>query len=144
MNDIRIREAVSPSDRERAFAVRTQVFQNEQGVPAELEFDDDDDRAVHFVAQAGGVVVGTARIVWGGDYAKIGRMAVLRQWRGRGIGRGLLDAAVERARQQGKTCAVLNAQTQAMELYAKAGFTAVGEEFEEAGILHRRMEKQLL
>ena len=138
-----VRRVSGAADRDAAYAVRRAVFQDEQGVPAEIEFDADDDSAIHMIAAADGAVVGTGRVVLRADYAKIGRMAVLPGWRQHGIGRALLDALLREAAQQGAPRAVLHAQVQAIGFYARAGFIAVGDEFDEAGILHRRMERPL-
>ena len=140
MNVYEVRGA---ADREAAYAVRRTVFQEEQGVPPELEFDDDDERAVHVIAEADGAVVGTGRVVVHPDHAKIGRMAVLPTWRKRGVGRLLLTALTRAAAQRGAARAVLHAQVHAIGFYQRAGFTIVGDEFDEAGIPHRRMERPL-
>jgi predicted GNAT family N-acyltransferase len=138
-----VRPVSCSADRDAAYAVRRRVFQDEQGVPAEIEFDADDDTAIHLVAQADGVIIGTGRVVLHPDYAKIGRMAVLPQWRRHGIGRALLEALLREAAQRGAPHAVLHAQVHAVGFYARAGFVVVGDEFEEAGIPHRRMERTL-
>jgi len=78
-----------------------------------------------------------------GDYVKIGRMAVLAERRRAGVGRRVLEFLVEHARQRGFRRAVLDAQLHAEGFYLKQGFTPVGDVFEEAGILHRRMERAL-
>ena len=143
MDAPRVRAVTMAADRAAAYEVRRRVFQDEQGVPAELEFDADDESALHVIAESGGQVVGTGRLVMHADYAKIGRMAVLREWRGRNVGRALLDCLVEEGARRGAPLAVLNAQVQAIGFYARAGFAVIGDEFDEAGIPHRRMEKML-
>jgi len=132
-----------PEDRAQAFAIRQRVFQDEQGVPAEQEFDADDERAVHVVAVLNGLRVGTGRIVFESGYAKIGRMAVLREWRRRGVGRALMDGLVGIAGQHRVRRLVLHAQVHAIPFYQASAFRIVGDEFTEAGIPHRRMERQL-
>lgn len=77
------------------------------------------------------------------DYVKIGRMAVVAERRGAGVGRCVLEFLIEKARQRGFRRAVLDAQVHAEGFYLKQGFTPVGEVFEEAGIMHRRMERAL-
>ncbi len=140
---ITIRPVQTAADRDAAYAVRRTVFRDEQGVPPELEFDADDEIAVHVIAVDGVQVVGTGRVVLHPGYAKIGRMAVLPQWRQHGIGRAILEALLREALERGAARAVLHAQVQAIGFYANAGFTVVSEEFEEAGIAHRRMERPL-
>lgn len=127
------REAVSP--------VRFAVFVGEQGVPAEIELDEHDAASVHAVARdAAGTVVGTGRLLPDGH---VGRMAVLAAWRSRGVGGRILQALLDEARRRGLAEAVLSAQVKATDFYLRHGFTAEGEVYEEAGILHRRMRRRL-
>ena len=140
---VSVRVVTNVEDRAQAFAIRQRVFQDEQGVPAEEEFDADDARATHVVAVVGSTCVGTGRIVFHSEYAKIGRMAVLREWRRRGVGRALLDALIAIATELGVQQLCLHAQVHAIPFYAACGFRVAGEEFTEAGIRHRRMEREL-
>ncbi|MEJ2575520.1 MAG: GNAT family N-acetyltransferase [Gammaproteobacteria bacterium] len=136
--EVRVREADWRRDEAALMAVRTAVFVDEQGVPAALEREERDAAAVHWLARTpAGMPVGTTRLLPDGQ---IGRMAVLPAWRGRGIGTRLLNAALRAAATQGLTSVYLHAQCTALPFYARAGFSARGEVFEEAGILHRRME----
>lgn len=122
-------------------AVRRRVFVEEQHVPEEIEWDGRDEASLHVIARDHrGAVIGTARLLPSGQ---IGRMAVLPERRGFGVGRALLEAAVEAARARGDVEVHLNAQTHARGFYEAAGFIAVGKEFEEAGIPHQRMEQAL-
>jgi predicted GNAT family N-acyltransferase len=128
-------------DEARLSCIRRTVFIDEQGVPEALEWDADDAGAVHLLAvDAAGQAVGCARLLPDGH---VGRMAVLPPWRGRGVGRALLAAAVEAARMHGHTMLRLSAQTHAADFYARAGFVAIGAEYEEAGIPHIAMQKRL-
>jgi predicted GNAT family N-acyltransferase len=140
---VHVRIVTRQEERAQAFDVRRRVFQNEQGVPAEEEFDADDDRAVHVLATIGGGPVGTGRVVFHPEHAKIGRMAVLKHHRRRGVGRALMDALITVATEQHCGQLVLHAQVQAIPFYEALGFHVVGDEFEEAGIPHRRMERCL-
>lgn len=128
---------------EQAWTIRRRVFIEEQSVPEEIELDADDARAIHALALEDGRPVACGRMVAHGDYVKIGRMAVLRERRGTGVGRALLEFLIAQARRGGFRRAVLDAQLHAEGFYRKQGFTPVGEVFEEAGILHRRMERAL-
>jgi predicted GNAT family N-acyltransferase len=139
-----IRLAAGSTERDAALALRHRVFCEEQGVALDLEADGRDGEARHVVALAGGVVVGTCRLVLDGGTAKLGRMAVEPEARGRGIGAGLLAAAEDAARAAGARRIALHAQARARELYARGGFAARGEVFEEAGIEHVLMEKLLV
>jgi predicted GNAT family N-acyltransferase len=122
-----------------AFAIRVRVFVKEQGVPAEIELDRDDARATHFLAVHSGKAVGTARVVMRRGSAKIGRMAVLKSHRRRGVGTRLLKRAVQMARQSGATKIYLHAQVAVIGFYENLDFRCVGPVFDEAGIPHRKM-----
>ncbi len=140
---VHVRIVANSEERSHAFAIRHRVFQDEQGVPAEEEFDTDDDRAIHVLAEHGGQPVGTGRIVFHATYAKIGRMAVLKEHRRCGVGRALMDALVGIATERRCGQLVLHAQVHAIPFYDALGFRIVGDEFEEAGIPHRRMQRAL-
>ncbi|MCC5885961.1 MAG: GNAT family N-acetyltransferase [Gammaproteobacteria bacterium] len=138
---VNVRRADWEQDRDLLRSIREQVFIEEQKVPKDLEWDDADADAIHFLAEDHrGTAVGTARLLPSGQ---IGRMAVVAERRGFGVGRALLDAAIEAARDEGRYSVFLHAQTHAQPFYAKAGFHAVGEQFEEAGIPHVQMEMTL-
>lgn len=122
-------------------AVRTTVFVEGQGVPAELERDALDPVSIHVLARdADGTPVGTARLT---PDRRIGRMAVLPGHRGRGIGEAMLAALVAHARAQGWAEVGLHAQLHALAFYARVGFVPCGPVFTEAGIEHRRMARRL-
>jgi predicted GNAT family N-acyltransferase len=140
----------SVTDRDRmeaALVVRRAVFVDEQHVPIEEEIDDhdrDDPDARHIVVTDGGVPLAAGRFYRrDAETVQIGRMAVLAEHRGRGLGRLMLDALMADARERGYRRASLNAQVHALAFYAKAGFVAHGPPFEECEILHRAMEKPL-
>ena len=142
---IEVREVRGDAERRAALALRREVFVDEQGVPPELEIDEHDAIALHLVALDGERIVATCRLV---DDAvagrmKFGRLVVARDARGAGIGRALLDEAERRARGLGRARIVLAAQTSAMSLYERAGYSARGEVFLDAGIEHMTMEKTL-
>jgi predicted GNAT family N-acyltransferase len=124
---------------EKAFALRNRVFVREQGVPEAMELDGDDQRARHFLAFVGRRAVGTARIVLRGGSAKIGRMAVIKGHRKRGIGTRLLKRAIATAKKQGARRIYLHAQVAVIDFYEAAGFRCAGPIFQEAGIAHRKM-----
>jgi YD repeat-containing protein len=121
-------------------AVRRSVFIDEQGVPESLEWDAFDRRSRHVIAEADGRPIGTGRLLPDGQ---IGRLAVLAQWRGRGVGAALLALLLEAARRNGCPQVTLNAQTRAIGFYARFGFRAHGPEFDDAGIPHVRMAMNL-
>jgi predicted GNAT family N-acyltransferase len=129
---------------EQCFRIREEVFIDEQHVPVDLERDEDDSQALHFIALADDRSVGTARVVFrdDGTSAKIGRVAVCRSNRGFGIGK-LLIAAIEAAPDLRRVDNfLLDAQTHALQFYEGLGYEAYGEEFMDAGIPHRHMKKR--
>jgi predicted GNAT family N-acyltransferase len=129
---------------EQAWDIRRRVFIEEQHVPEEIEMDEDDAHAFHALAILHGKPVGCGRFVaHGEDEVKIGRMAVLANLRTSGIGREILLYLMRIARERGYRHAVLHAQITAEGFYLKNGYTPVGEVFEEAGIAHRKMVRDL-
>lgn len=121
-------------------AVREPVFVQEQQVPLELEWDELDPLCVHVIARdTAGRPIGTGRLT---PEHKIGRMAVLPEWRGRGVGDALLLALIEQAVQRRWPELHLHAQVSAQGFYAKHGFVPYGERFMEAGIEHQSMRRQ--
>jgi predicted GNAT family N-acyltransferase len=136
---VRVSQISSKKDLEKAFAIRVRVFVAEQGVPQEIEMDRDDKRALHFLAIEAGKAVGTARVVIRHGNGKIGRMAVLKTSRGRGIGTKLLKHAIETAKTQGAQKIYLHAQVPVIGFYEATGFHCIGRIFYEAGIPHRKM-----
>lgn len=128
-----------------AAQVRVEVFVKEQGIPVEEEWDFDDVTALHAVLfDTSGQAFGTARLLQPSvGVAKVGRMAVLPNQRGRGFGRRLLQALISTARQRGDHEVVLSAQLSAEGLYAKFGFEIMGEPYDEVGIPHVAMRLSL-
>ena len=126
--------------RNEAQRIRFAVFVEEQGVPAELEMDENDADCVHGLAYIEGRAVGTGRLLPDGH---IGRMAVLKEWRGHGAGKALLRALIEAARRRGDRQVMLSAQTHALGFYRAEGFEPEGGEYEEAGIAHQAMRRKL-
>jgi predicted GNAT family N-acyltransferase len=134
----------SAAGMERAWAIRRQVFIEEQNVPEEIEMDADDSHAFHALAILDGVAIGCGRMLeHGASEVKIGRMAVLREFRNKGIGAHILRFLIESARTRGCRKAILHAQLTAEGFYLREGFSPVGGVFDEAGIAHRLMERDL-
>lgn len=132
----------------QAMAVRFAVFVDEQRVPPELEIDEHDGLAdgetVHAIVRRGEVAVAAGRFYRrDAETAQIGRMAVIREARGTGAGRALLDALLDEAARRGYRRARLSAQTHAIAFYEKAGFAVVGGTYDDAGIPHRDMEREV-
>lgn len=119
-------------------AVREAVFIREQQVPVALEWDGMDENARHLLAQTNaGEAIGCARLIGDGS---IGRMAVLKSWRGRGVGRALLEKAVAIYRQQSIHIVTLSAQVHAVSFYEKSGFKVISAPYLDAGIMHVDMQ----
>lgn len=124
--------------------IRIKVFQQEQGVSAELEFDGKDASAIHLLAYLDNKAVGTARIrEIDASTAKIERLAVLPEARKQGIGRKLMITALKTISDRDKSSVIVHAQEYIASLYQQLGFVIVGERFNEAGISHVKMVKQL-
>lgn len=122
-----------------ASPLREAVFVAEQGVPLALEWDEFDAVSRHVVARdSTGAVIGTGRLL---PDSHIGRMAVATDWRGKDVGRALMERLIEEAARQNHHNLLLHAQTRAVGFYAKLGFVAEGPEFMEAGIPHRLMRR---
>lgn len=139
--EYRIEECAWPEAISRARPVRTQVFVEEQGVPQALEWDELDAGSRHALAlDSTGKPIGTGRLLPDGH---IGRMAVLPEWRAKGVGAALLRRLMELAQATGHGHVVLNAQLRAVPFYARFGFTCEGAEFIEAGIPHIAMARNL-
>ncbi len=136
-----VRAARWEDDAAKLTHVREHVFIVEQKVPAHLEWDGLDPACAHVLAEAGdGFAIAAGRLSPDG---RIGRMAVLREWRGKGVGSAVVDALVTEARRQGFTTIYLHAQMHAQRFYAKHGLETVGAPFDEAGIPHIEMIKRL-
>lgn len=120
-------------------ALRTKVFIEEQGVPPELEWDGLDEHSYHVMAFAvDGTPIGTGRLLQDGH---IGRVAVLKEWRGKGVGKALMDLLLVVANKMGFEEVKLNAQVRVIGFYERRGFVAHGKEFMDAGIPHVAMTR---
>ena len=126
--------------RERASPIRFEVFVREQRVPAEIELDDMDAKCLHALAFHQEKAVGTGRLLPDGH---IGRMALLKPYRGKGIGAAMLERLIEAARARGHREVALSAQVHAVPFYRAHGFVEEGAEYEEAGIVHQAMRRVL-
>ena len=130
------------SEYEKALrTIRTKVFIEEQQVPVDLEWDEQDASAQHLlVLTSTNEAIACARLL---DNGSIGRMAVLKEWRGLGIGTKLLNKAIALHRQQGISVITLSAQVHAIPFYQKAGFEVISAPYLDAGILHVDMHLML-
>ena len=136
-SDFTINVATWRNNSQELCFVREQVFMLEQQVPEELEWDGLDGHAVHLLARDNaGNPIGTVRMLSDGH---VGRMAVLKPWRGRGVGSALLKTIIATARSVGMEAIFLDAQIQAIAFYERHGFIIEGGEFMDAGMPHRHM-----
>ncbi|OEK03454.1 GNAT family N-acetyltransferase [Roseivirga sp. 4D4] len=142
---IRVKKVETDQELKEAFKVREVVFIDEQECPPEEEFDGFDDESIHFIAYISGEPVGTSRYRTTDKGVKLERFAVLKEHRGNGVGKRLVQTAlgqIETTIEPG-TLLYLHAQVDAMPLYARYGFQKEGEMFMEAGIKHFLMKKTL-
>jgi predicted GNAT family N-acyltransferase len=126
--------------RAQAAPIRIAVFVDEQGVPPELEMDGIDARCLHALAFQGERAVGTGRLLPDGH---IGRMAVLKAFRGQGVGGAVLAKLMGAAKSRGDREVLLSAQVHAVPFYREYGFEVFGEVYQEAGIPHQDMRRAL-
>ena len=125
-------------------AVRRAVFIEEQDVPEELEWDGEDETAIHVLASdEQGNPIGCGRLLMHEALGHIGRMAVNKAWRGRKAGSTILRMLMDTAHERGCSKLLLNAQTNAVSFYQRFGFRPEGEEFLDAGIPHYRMTRHM-
>jgi predicted GNAT family N-acyltransferase len=139
MKNLEVHKITNEQDLEKAFAIRKVVFVEEQNCPPELEWENED-VSTHFLATIDNEPAGACR--WRKTDAgyKLERFAVLKAFRKKGVGQALVSAALADL-PENASYVYLNAQLEAMPLYAKSGFVAEGEQFEEAGIQHFKMVK---
>ncbi len=140
MNKIHVRVADWQKDNIEIRRIREAVFIAEQSVPAELEWDAEDAGAIHFLAYEGDFPIGTARLLPDGE---IGRLSVLKDWRGLKVGDALLNAVIDDAERRGLKPQKLSAQVHATAFYQRHGFTVVSAEFLEAGLPHVDMVRDI-
>lgn len=139
-----VKKIDSDTELEQAFDIRREVFVQEQGVPVEMEIDEEENNSIHFLAKLDGKPIGTCRMRWyKPQVAKAERVAVVSDGRGTGAGRELMLALEEYARKEGALKIILSAQTHAIPFYEKLGYQAEGEIYQDAGIDHRDMQKNL-
>lgn len=130
-----------PEDLDKVFAIRKIVFVDEQNCPEELEWENEEE-SVHFLATINGQPCGACRWRKTDKGYKLERFAVLKEFREQGVGRALIAEALSDLPEDAHYI-YLNSQLDALSLYAKFGFVAEGEQFEEAGIQHFRMVKKV-
>jgi len=126
-----------------AYNIRKKVFVDEQHVPIEMELDEHEDDAIHFICSAGEKYVGASRLRFVDDFGKLERICVLKEARGNHYSKDLIQAMEDEIIHNNYQEARLNAQTQAIELYESVGYQVISDEFLDADIPHVEMKKKL-
>lgn len=134
---IEVKKVSSNEELEQVFAIRRIVFVEEQNCPPELEWEYEEE-SVHFIGTANGIPAGASRWRKTEKGYKLERFAVLKEYRGLGLGQALVETVIKDLPEDA-TYVYLHAQITAMPLYAKSGFVKSGDQFEEAGIQHFKM-----
>jgi predicted GNAT family N-acyltransferase len=137
---IQVKKVTDPADLEKVFAIRREVFVGEQNCPPELEWEHEEE-SNHFLLTVNGVPAGASRWRKTDKGYKLERFAVLKNFRGRGVGQALVQAVLNDLPDDADYV-YLHAQVQAVTLYERFGFEKTGPEFEEAGIRHYKMIKR--
>ncbi|MFS0782833.1 GNAT family N-acetyltransferase [Bacillus sp. 1P06AnD] len=136
--------ARSPEDLRDVYSIRHTVFMEEQQVDVENEKDQYENQSIHFLLRtAEGVAIGAGRMRLVEGKGKAERVCILKHARSLGGGKSIMEAMEAFARENTIPSILLNAQKQAIGFYEKLGYSTISEEFMEAGILHRKMEKKI-
>lgn len=142
MFDVKL--VTTDEDRERAFALRKEVFVKEQGVPLNLELDEHDETAIHFLVNDGNDTIATARLrEIEPKVGKVERVCVLNSYRGKRLGVLIMETVERYASEINYQKLKLNAQAYAVPFYEKLEYVVTSPEFMDAGIPHRAMEKKI-
>lgn len=136
---IEVKKVHDPADLEKVFAIRREVFVGEQNCPPQLEWEHEEE-STHFLATVDGRPAGASRWRKTGNGYKLERFAVLKKFRGQGVGQALVETVLSDLPEDARYV-YMHAQIQAVTLYERFGFVKTGPEFEEAGIRHYKMEK---
>lgn len=136
---VEVKKVVDPAELEKVFAIRREVFVDEQNCPPELEWEHEEE-SNHFLAKVDGEPAGASRWRKTDKGYKLERFAVLKKFRGHGVGQALVQAVLDDLPKNAHYV-YMHAQIQAVTLYERFGFVKTGPEFEEAGIRHYKMEK---
>ena len=140
---MKVKIANTKQEKDHAFQLRTTVFIHEQNVPPEEEIDSFDKEAIHFIGYNDDVPVAASRLRFVEKYGKLERICVLKEQRGKGYGKQLIQAMEKEILKNGYKKAKLNAQTHATEFYEQLGYKIISEEFMDAGIPHVTMVNDL-
>lgn len=139
MPRIVVREISARDEMEEVYLIRDEIFVHEQSLTNDARFDPDDRRSIHFLAYLGDKPVGTGRLTVIAREAQVAWVAVREPYRKHGVGKAVMVAILERARDEEADYVVLNAQLHALEFYRRLGFDTLGGEFRMSGIAHQVM-----
>jgi predicted GNAT family N-acyltransferase len=144
-NSLFIKTCLFTDESQAIRKVRETVFQDEQGISPELEWDGLDEQCIHLVAKLGDKYVGVCRIreIEDAETLKLERLAVLADYRQHGIGGEMVYTAITYGREQGYQQMMIHAQISALRFYERLGFEKIGETFYEADIEHLKMKQSL-
>lgn len=126
-----------------AYGIRIKVFVEEQKVPIEMELDEFDNSAIHIILYKDNKAIGCGRIIIQGKTARIGRIAILKEYRRNGYGKKICEKLISLAEENQMDEIVLHSQCYVTNFYKKIGFKKYGKNFEEAGIEHIEMRRKL-
>ena len=136
---LNIRKAENSSDFSKLFEIRKKVYVDELDVPIQLEFDEYDETAFHFVVEVDDSIVGTARLVVLGNEGNIGRVCILKDFRRKGLGTKLITSIIEASMDIGLDRLNVEAKVDVLSFYEKIGFVTEGNEYLEVGVPHKKM-----
>lgn len=143
--NVKITRAISEEEIASCMQIRRKVFIEGQGVPEEIEVDGKENECDHYILKIDDFAAGTARVRYLGEKGKIQRVAILDEYQGKGLGRKLMQYIIEDIIKKGVAKSmVLSAQVHAISFYESLGFTVCSDEYMEAGILHKDMQKDVL
>jgi len=143
VNTLEVKIVNSEKEQEEAFAVRRKVFVEEQHVPEEEEIDHLESESTHFILYCNENPAGAGRFRIVDGYGKVERICILKEYRGTGAGKVIMEKIQSFAHEKGLNKLKLNAQTHAIPFYSKLGYEVVSEEFLDAGIPHKTMAKHI-
>lgn len=130
-------------EKQASYNVRKKVFIEEQNVPPEIEVDEHEDDAIHFVCYYEDKIIGASRLRFIGEHGKLERICVLKEYRGQSFGKKIIARMEDEILHHQYSKALLNAQTHAKQFYEQLGYKVISDEFIDAGIPHVTMEKML-
>ena len=139
-NKLTIREIKDQSELKDIFNIRREVFVKEQNIQEDIAIDNEDNKSIHILVLLGKKPIGCARIRIINQSAKLERIAILKEYRGMGYGKDLVDFLVKFCLSKGITNVYMNAQYYLKDFYSGIGFKEEGQAFNEAGIKHIKME----